>query len=31
VAVGHHDMAPGADPAAITATWTAWLSDTTKG
>jgi hypothetical protein len=31
VAVGHHDMTPGADAGELTRTWTAWLSDTTKG
>jgi hypothetical protein len=31
VAVGHHEMTPGADAGAITRTWTAWLAATTKG
>lgn len=31
VAVGLHDFTPGADPAALTTTWTAWLSATTTG
>jgi hypothetical protein len=31
VAVGHHEMTPGADAAALTTTWTAWLAATTKG
>jgi hypothetical protein len=29
VAVGHHEMAPGADTGALTRTWTAWLADPT--
>jgi hypothetical protein len=31
VAVGHHDMTPGADAGDITRTWTAWLAATTEG
>jgi len=30
VAVGHHDYTPGADPAALTTTWTAWLAATVR-
>lgn len=27
LAVGHHDMTPGADPQALSDTWTAWLAE----
>jgi len=27
LAVGHHDMTPGADPTALADTWTAWLAE----
>lgn len=30
VAVGHHDYTPGADPAALTTTWSAWLATTVR-
>lgn len=30
VAVGHHDYTPGADPSALSATWSAWLTTTLR-
>jgi uncharacterized protein YndB with AHSA1/START domain len=30
VAVGHHEFTPGADPAALATTWTAWLAETVR-